>query len=100
MEVEREYQIGDKVFFLDVDQAPFIVIGVRKNHLEIRGDFSGGTHKVVQSDWIHVDRLIFHEPAMMCVDEGKCHHNCAGTGPHECFRRKYCAPIGDFLGDW
>ena len=31
------------------------VVGLRKNSIELQGDYSGGTHNVVQSDWHPID---------------------------------------------
>lgn len=31
------------------------VVGLRTNSIELQGDYSGGTHNVVQSDWHPID---------------------------------------------
>ena len=31
------------------------VVGIRKTQVELRGDYSGGTHNVVQDDWHRID---------------------------------------------
>lgn len=35
---------------------PFKVVGIREDHLELEGDYSGGTHNVTQRDWINIER--------------------------------------------
>ena len=30
---------------------PFKIIGIRESQVELEGDFSGGTHNVIQRDW-------------------------------------------------
>jgi len=49
-----EYKIGDFVSY-HVDECPFEVIGIREHQIEIKGDFSGGTYNVEQSDWVNID---------------------------------------------
>lgn len=34
---------------------PFKIVGIRENHIELEGDFSGGTHLVCQKDWFRYD---------------------------------------------
>jgi hypothetical protein len=63
MKANHDYQIGDKVLFPSVDNAPFEVVGVRPDHLEIKGDFSGGTHNVVQTDWVAITELEHYQEA-------------------------------------
>jgi len=31
---------------------PMEVVGIRKDQVELQGDFSGGTHNVCQKDWL------------------------------------------------
>lgn len=33
---------------------PFKIVGIRKDLVELEGDYSGGTHPVVQADWIDI----------------------------------------------
>jgi hypothetical protein len=57
---ERKFNLGDLVKF-HVNSCPFKVIGLRDytdKTVEIEGDFSGGTHNVTQSDWVHPHELI------------------------------------------
>lgn len=37
---------------------PLKIIGIRKNQVELEGDFSGGTHNVTQSQWFD-DKDVF-----------------------------------------
>lgn len=30
---------------------PFKIVGIRENEVELEGDFSGGTHNVLQKEW-------------------------------------------------
>ncbi len=47
------YNLGDKVYYPS-DAAPFVVVGIRKDSIEIEGDFSGGTHNVCQRSWVPI----------------------------------------------
>lgn len=35
-----------------------------------------------------------------CVDGGTCHHQCETNSANGCYRRRSCAPIGDYSGPW
>ena len=48
----HNFKLGDKVYH-QVDQAPFEVIGIRATTVEIEGDFSGGTHNIIQKSWVN-----------------------------------------------
>jgi len=50
----QQYKLGDLVSHPS-DLAPFKVVGIRENELEIEGDFSGGTHNVCQRGWVPID---------------------------------------------
>lgn len=50
----QQYKLGDLVSHPS-DLAPFKVVGIRENELEIEGDFSGGTHNVCQRGWEPID---------------------------------------------
>lgn len=52
----HKYQLGDKVYY-PADQAAFIVVGIRRDQVEIEGDFSGGTHCVIQRDWVDYNEV-------------------------------------------
>ena len=49
--MKEEYNIGDLVY-CNVDEAPFTVVGIRSETIELKGDWSGGTHNVCQVGWI------------------------------------------------
>jgi hypothetical protein len=48
------YKIGDLVLH-PCDNAPFEVVGVRADEIEIEGDWSGGTHNTIGRDWVKPD---------------------------------------------
>lgn len=53
-------QIGNNVkmnFAPPLHNEEFEVIGIRKNEIEIQGDFSAGTHNVCQSGWYKKDLI-------------------------------------------
>lgn len=50
------YQLQDQVWY-KADNCPFTVVGIRVDEVEIRGDFSGGTHAVVQTGWVPVSQV-------------------------------------------
>ena len=49
-------KIGDLVYY-PADAAPFIVVGIRKDEVEIEGDWSGGTHNVCQKSWVKLTKI-------------------------------------------
>ncbi len=52
-----EYQLGDRVtteYYYHGEV--FEVVGIRKDELELKGDWSGGTHNVVQIGWYPVEK--------------------------------------------
>lgn len=46
-------ELGQKVYHTDMynGKEEFTIIGIREHEVELQGDFSGGTHNVVQSGW-------------------------------------------------
>jgi hypothetical protein len=52
--------IGQKVKHKDLynGKEVFEVVGIRKDEVELEGDFSGGTHNVVQKAWLPKEGLI------------------------------------------
>jgi len=50
----HNYKLNDEVYH-PVDAAPFKVVGIRETEVEIEGDWSGGTHNVIQKDWVSPD---------------------------------------------
>ncbi len=52
-----DYRLGDKVTTEYYDHGEkFEVVGIRANELELRGDWSGGTHNVDQTSWYPKDK--------------------------------------------
>ncbi len=52
----NNYKLGDEVFH-PCNTAPFIVVGIREKEVEIQGDWSGGTHNVIQTGWIDINEV-------------------------------------------
>jgi hypothetical protein len=48
----HDFKLGGVVSH-PADQCPFEVVGIRMTTVEIRGDWSGGTHKVNQRSWVN-----------------------------------------------
>lgn len=67
MEELVEYKIGDLVYY-PIDECPFEVVGLRKDQLEIKGDFSGGTHNVIQTDWVDINDVKLY-PITLSLNE-------------------------------
>ena len=36
---------------------PMKIVGIREGQVELEGDFSGGTHKVIQREWFDEDKV-------------------------------------------
>ncbi len=49
-------KVGDLVYY-PVDAAPFIVNGIRKDEVEIYGDWSGGTHNTKGASWVKLSEI-------------------------------------------
>jgi hypothetical protein len=56
----NNFKLGDNVYH-PCDLAPFIVVGVRENSVEIKGDWSGGTHNINKSGWVNVDEVEMYD---------------------------------------
>jgi len=53
----EHYRLGDKVTTdLYNHSEVFTVVGIRDMELELKGDWSGGTHNVEQTGWYHISR--------------------------------------------
>ena len=39
-------------------EEPMKVVGIRKDQVELEGDWSGGTHNVCQKDWMSLDGVL------------------------------------------
>lgn len=61
-----ELYIGQKVRHKAVYKGKevFEIIGIRRDHVELEGDFSGGTHCVTQKEWLPKDGLILSEEGL------------------------------------
>lgn len=53
---ERSFSIGQTVYHRSVyeHKEPLKVVGITEDKLLLEGDFSGGTHNVVQRDWLPI----------------------------------------------
>lgn len=49
-----EIQIGDFGYHSDIYHGKELmeVVGLRRDTIELQGDYSGGTHNVCQKDWL------------------------------------------------
>lgn len=52
----HSFKIGDIVYHRSVyeHKEPLKVVGIRENELELEGDYSGGTHCVIQRSWLPI----------------------------------------------
>jgi hypothetical protein len=52
--------IGKKVYHNEIYNGKELmeIVGIRKDTVELEGDYSGGTHNVCQKDWMPVEGLI------------------------------------------
>lgn len=52
----RSFKIGDIVYHRSVyeHKEPLKVVGITEDKLLLEGDYSGGTHNVVQRDWLPI----------------------------------------------
>lgn len=52
--------IGKKVFHKEIYDGKELmeIVGIREGSVELRGDYSGGTHNVSQDSWLSTDGLI------------------------------------------
>lgn len=71
----HNFKLGDKVYHR-ADAAPFEVVGIRKNTVEIKGDWSGGTHNVNQKAWVnHTEIKTYDETKVTYYINGKPYRN-------------------------
>ena len=56
VEASKDYKLGDKVKH-KIDAAPFIVVGIRENEIEIKGDWSGGVRPCDVASWVKYDEI-------------------------------------------
>lgn len=52
----RSFYIGQIVYHRDVyaHKEPLKVVGIREYELELEGDYSGGTHNLIQKQWLPI----------------------------------------------
>ena len=50
-------KLGMRVFHEKIynGKEPMIVVGIRKDQVELEGDYSGGTHNVIEKDWLPLE---------------------------------------------
>lgn len=53
IEIDPDFKLGDTVIHPEVynGNESFEVVGIRVDELELKGDWSGGTHAVCQTGW-------------------------------------------------
>jgi hypothetical protein len=58
------WRLGDKVLTDYYSNEVFEIVGIRKDELELKGDWSGGTHNVCQVSWylIHKCKKVLPTP--------------------------------------
>lgn len=56
-----EIYLGQKVRHKDIykGKETLEVVGIKKNEVLLKGDFSGGTHNVEQESWVPIKGLIY-----------------------------------------
>jgi len=56
-------ELGQKVYHTDLYQGREMmkVVGIRKNQVELEGDYSGGIHNVCQKDWLSIDGILLEK---------------------------------------
>lgn len=54
--IKHKYNLLDEVYY-PCDNAPFTVIGVTLDQIQIEGDFSGGTNTAIQSCWVNPEDI-------------------------------------------
>lgn len=72
-----EFKLNQKVYHKDVYDGKELlkVVGIREKELELQGDFSGGTHSVVQNDWLPVGGVILYTKIVCAFPgTGKTHY--------------------------
>lgn len=60
MKTTTKIRLYDKIIHPEIygGKEIFTVVGIRMNELELRGDWSGGTHNVDQIGWFKRDGVI------------------------------------------
>ncbi len=55
----HNFKLGQKVYH-EVDEAPFEVVGIRKDEIEIMGDWSGGVQPINEKCWVKAVHISHH----------------------------------------
>jgi hypothetical protein len=55
--MKNKIKIGDEVKHLMYENEPFKVLGISKNKVKLKGDWSGGTHHTVGSAWVNKSEI-------------------------------------------
>ena len=71
MKNNKPFQIGETVYHRTVyeHKEPLKVVGILEDKLLLEGDFSGGTHNVIQRDWLPIkgtSRIYNHAYKLKC----------------------------------
>lgn len=91
--VEEEVKIGDKVFHSKIYDGRELmeVVGIRKDSVELQGDYSGGTHNVCQVSWMPKKGIIkAYHPSSKEPTESKEGQACVMCGEKEDTRYGLC----------
>jgi hypothetical protein len=58
-----DLKIGQKVYHKDLywGREQMKIVGLRKNEVELEGDYSGGTHNVIQKDWLPIEGVLLQK---------------------------------------
>ncbi len=79
--------LGKKVYHKSIYNGKELMesVGIRKGSVELQGDYSGGTHDVVQSDWLPIEGLI-DANWKLCSEKinGSCPHHNLHCGYPDC----------------
>lgn len=73
----NKFNLGDKVKH-PCDSDAFEVVGIRENEVEIKGDWSGGTHPCNQAGWVPINEVEpYDETKVVYYINGKPYRNGA-----------------------
>jgi hypothetical protein len=65
-----EYNLGDKVTTDYYNHGEvFEVVGIRKDQLELKGDWSGGTHSSIGNAWYPIEKCRLKEPGWIKIGD-------------------------------
>lgn len=54
--MNNKFELGQTVYHREIYQhrEPMKVVGIREFELELEGDYSGGTHNIIQKQWMPI----------------------------------------------